>query len=213
MGDLKGFLDKYARSDEAPDALLQLASAFEFNAEEDDARKYYSQLAQDFPATEAGRKAAGALRRLDLVGKSLVLKGTGLKNEEVDSTQYRGKVLLVAFWTTWPQVKRDLPELARIYQKYHGNGFEIIGVSLDGERSDLDAFLKETPLAWPQIFEPGGMDSRLATEFGIISLPTMILVDAEGKVLNRNLRTASELERQLEKVVAGKTPGVALGEK
>jgi thiol-disulfide isomerase/thioredoxin len=211
MTDLKGFLDKYPKSDEAPDAFLQLASAFEFNAEEDEARKYYSQLAQDFPASEAGKKAAGALRRLDLVGKSIVLKGTGLRNEEVDSTQYQGKILLVTFWATWAEpVKRDLPELAKIYQKYHGNGFEIVGVSLDSEKSDLDAFLKETPIAWPQIFEPGGMDSRLATEFGIISLPTMILVDAQGKVLNRNIRTASELDRQLEKVAAGKTPGVAL---
>jgi hypothetical protein len=54
------------------------------------------------------------------------------------------------------------------------------------------------------------MDSRLATEFGIISLPTMILVDAQGKVLNRNIRTAAELDRQLEKVLAGGGSGVAL---
>ena len=40
MADLKAFLDKYPKSDEAPDALLQLASANEFNAEEDEARKY-----------------------------------------------------------------------------------------------------------------------------------------------------------------------------
>jgi thiol-disulfide isomerase/thioredoxin len=214
MNDLKAFLDKHPRSDEAPEALLQLASAFEFNAEEDEARTYYTQLTKDFPATEPGKKGAGALVRLDLVGKPLVLKGTGLKNDEVDATQYRGKVLLVAFWATWAEpVKRDLPELAKVYEKYHKGGFELIGVSLDSDRRDLDAFLKENPLAWPQIFEPGGMDSRLATEFGIISLPTMILVDAQGKVVNRNIRTAAELDRQLEKVLAGGGPGVALGAK
>ena len=79
MADLKAFLDKYPKADEAPDALLQLASANEFNAEEDEARKYYEQLARDFPATDAGKKAAGALRRLDLVGKPLDLKGPGLQ--------------------------------------------------------------------------------------------------------------------------------------
>jgi thiol-disulfide isomerase/thioredoxin len=214
MADLKDFLDKYPKSDEAPDALPLLASAYEFYAEEDEARKYYHQLVQSFPATEQGKKAAGALRRLDLVGKSLDLKGTGLKNEEIDASQYQGKVLLVTFWATWAEpVKRDLPELSKIYQKHHPGGFEIIGVSLDSERAELDAFLKENPLPWPQIFEPGGMDSRLATEFGISSLPTMILVDAQGKVLNRSIRTAAELDRQLEKVLAGKTPGVALGNK
>ena len=213
MGDLKGFLDKYPKSEEAPDALLQLASGYEFNAEEDEARKYYGQLSREFPATDPGKKAAGALLRLDLVGKPLVLKGTGLKNEEIDSTQYRGKVLLVAFWATFESVKRDLPELNKVYQKYRNNGFELIGVNLDSERRDLDAFLKENPLPWPQVFEPGGMESRLAIEYGIISLPTMILVDAQGKVLNRNIRTAAELERQLEKVLAAKDSGIALGGK
>jgi hypothetical protein len=213
MGDLKGFLDRYPKSEEAPDALLQLASGFEFNADEDEARTYYSQLAREFPATEPGKKAAGALLRLDLVGKPLVLKGTGLKNEEINSTAYLGKVLLVAFWGSFETVKRDLPELNKVYQKYHSNGFEVIGVNLDNERRDLDAFLKETPLPWPQIFEPGGMDSRLAVEYGIISLPTMILVDAQGKVLNRNIRTAAELDRQLEKALAAKQSGVALGVK
>ena len=213
MGDLKEFLDKYPKADETPDALILLASAYEFYAEEDEARKFYNQLAQGFPTTEPGKKAAGALRRLDLVGKPLVLKGTGLKNEEIDSTQSRGKFLLVDFWATWAgqPVKRDLPELTKVHQKYRADGFEIIGVSLDSEKSELDAFLKENPLAWPQIYEPGGMDSRLSTEFGIISLPTMILVDRQGKVVNRKIRTAAELDRQLEKLVAEKQPGVALG--
>ena len=65
MTDLKAFLDKYPKADEAPDALLQLASANEFNAEEDEARKYYEQLARDFPATDArqeGRRGAQAAR-------------------------------------------------------------------------------------------------------------------------------------------------------
>jgi thiol-disulfide isomerase/thioredoxin len=214
MADLKAFLDRYPKADEAPDALLQLASAYEFNAEEEEARKYYAQLTQDFPNTEPGKKAAGALRRLDLVGKPLALKGAGLRNESIDVAQLRGKTVLVAFWATWAEpVKRDLPELLKVAQKYRTNGFEIVGVSLDNDRADLDQFLKENPLPWPQIFEPGGMESRLATEYGIISLPTMILVDAQGKVVNRNIRTATELDRQLEKVLANKQPGVALGSK
>ena len=52
------------------------------------------------------------------------------------------------------------------------------------------------------------MDSRLAIDYGIVSLPTMFLVDAQGKVLNRNLRVA-ELEKQLEKLSPEKQPGVA----
>ncbi|MGE3821068.1 MAG: TlpA family protein disulfide reductase, partial [Isosphaeraceae bacterium] len=102
-------------------------------------------------------------------------------------------------------------QLLKVYQKYQGQGFEILGVNLDNDREDLDAFLKENPLPWAQIFEPGGIErSRFATEFGIIALPTMILVDGQGKVVNKNIRSAAELERQLEKTLATKQPGVAL---
>ena len=81
MADLQDFLAKYADADEAPEVLLQLASANEFNGEEDEAHKQYAKVVEAYPGTEAAKKAAGSLRRLDLVGKSLVLKGTGLQNE------------------------------------------------------------------------------------------------------------------------------------
>ena len=212
MADLKAFLESYGKSEEAPDALLQLGSASEFNAEEDDARVFYQKLADDFPQTEPGKKGAGALRRLDLVGKSFVLKGAGLKNEGVDTTQYKGKTILVAFWAGWAEpVRVDLPALKKVYEKHHAKDFEIIGVNLDNDRADLDAFLKENPLPWPQIFEPGGTDrNRLAVEYGIIALPTMILIDSEGKVVNRNIRTAADLDRQLEKLAKSKADPVAL---
>lgn len=212
MGDLKSFLDKFAQFEEAPDALIQLASANEFNAEEDEARKFYERLAGDFPATDAGKKAAGALRRLDLVGKSIELKGPGLDGQLIDAARFKGKTLLVTFWASWAEpVRRDLPELVKLYQKNRSKDFEVVGVNLDNDRATLDAFLKETPLPWPQIFEPGGIEkSRFATEFGVIALPTMVLVDAQGKVLNRNIRTSAELERQLDKALGGKQAGVAL---
>jgi thiol-disulfide isomerase/thioredoxin len=215
MADLASFLQKYPDSDEAPEVLFQLASANEFNAEEDDARKQYAKVAGGYPNTPTGKKAAGALKRLELNGKPLDLKGEGLEpGKVVDSTQYRNKPLLVVFWTTGAEpVKRDLPELLEVYKKYHKSGLEIIGVNLDNERADLDAFLKTYAITWPQIFEPGGMDGRLSVDYGIISLPTMFLVDDKGIVVNRNLRSPSEAERQLEKLLpqkAAKTAGEVL---
>ena len=91
MADLEDFLAKFPSSDEVPAVLLHLANANEFNAEEEKARQAIRQVVESYPATDPGKKAAGALRRLDLVGKSLAIKGTGLQNETVDSSQYRGK--------------------------------------------------------------------------------------------------------------------------
>jgi thiol-disulfide isomerase/thioredoxin len=214
MSDLQAFLDKFPDSDEAPDVLLQLASANEYNGEEKTAREQYAKVVEKFPASEASKKAGGAVRRLDLVGKSFALKGPGLKNETNDSAQFAGKTLLVVFWATWAgPFKSELPELAKVYQKYHDKGLEVIGINLDNERGEVDAFLKEHPVTWPQVFEGGGMESRLAIEYGIISVPTMFLVDADGKVVSRSLRNSADLDHQLEKLLAPKQPGVALDQR
>lgn len=213
---LEEFLKTYPKSDEVPDVLFQLASVNEFNAEETAARTYYSRLATEYSATDPGRKAAGALRRLNLVGQPIDLKGPGLDGGAVDASKFLGRHLLIIFWTTTAEpVRRELPELVRIATKYRSQGMEILGVCLNDERDKeaVAAFVRDNSLPWPQILEPGGMDSRLANAYGIISLPTMILVDPQGKVVNRNLRQALEAERYLEKSLSQKPAGVLVGEK
>jgi peroxiredoxin len=209
MADLEDFLTKFPNSDEVPSVLLRLANANEFNAEEKKAREQYAKLVAGFGSTEAGKRAAGALRRMDLVGQTLVIKGPGLQNETVDSAQFAGKSVLIVFWASWSsQVSSDLPELRDAFNRFHKDGLEIIGVNLDNDRADLDAFLKKNKLDWPQIFESGGMESRLAIDYGIVSPPTMFLIDSSGKVVNRNVR-AAELEKLVEKNLPPKQAGVA----
>jgi thiol-disulfide isomerase/thioredoxin len=211
MANLQAFVEKNPRCDEAPSAMMLLASTLEMNGMEAESRKWYIALGKEHPTTEWGKKALGALRRLDIVGKALALKGVDLRGKPIDVSQYTGKTVLVTFWATWANpAKRDMPELAKLATKYKAKGFEVIAVNLDNEKADIDGFLQANPLPFPEIFEPGGMENRLATEFGIISLPTMFLVDADGKVTNRSLRSAAELEVILDKALAGK---VALGTK
>ena len=62
------------------------------------------------------------------------------------------------------------------------------------------AYLADNPLPWPQIYEEGGLDSRPANQLGILTLPTMLLVDAEGKVVNRNIQIG-DVENEVKKLV------------
>ena len=212
LAKLVAFVEKYTQADEAPSALLLLASTYDMNGEEPEAKKYYASLVKDHPATEWGKKAAGALRRLDLVGKPIVLKGLDLKGSSVDAATYKGKTLLVTFWASWAgPARKDMPEIAKLQAKYKSKGFEVITVDLDNDKASLDAYLQANPINLPILFEAGGMESRLAVDYGIISLPTMILVDPDGKVTNRSLRSASELEILLDKALAGKVASLPGG--
>ena len=206
LAKLDEFLKAFPGSDEEPDALFQLASNNEYNNEEKDARQFYTKLVESHPDTDAGKKAAGALRRLDLVGKPIELAGKGLDGQPLDVSKFRGKTLVVLFWTGAAEAgRRDLPDLLKVQQK--AKDLEVLGVCLDVDKPAVETFLKANALPWPEIYEPKGMDGELANQFGIISLPTMFLVDPQGKVLSRNLRSAADLEKQLPKDPAVRAAG------
>jgi thiol-disulfide isomerase/thioredoxin len=109
--------------------------------------------------------------------------------------------VLIQYWATWCQpCKADMLQLKDLQAKYGKAGFSVVGVNLDTDKQDLATFLKENPLPWAQIYEPGGLDSRLANELGILTLPTMILVDKKGNVVNRNIHVTqieNDLKQQL----------------
>jgi thiol-disulfide isomerase/thioredoxin len=110
-------------------------------------------------------------------------------------------VVLVHYWaTTSEPCKVELAQLKELQAKYGKDGFALVGVSLDSDGQDLVDYLKRNRLPWPQLFEPGGLDSRYASELGIILLPTMILIDDKGKVVNRGIHI-TEVDNELRKLL------------
>jgi thiol-disulfide isomerase/thioredoxin len=180
--------------------MLQIAIAQEFTGQEDQAKKWYARIVKDFGSMPAAQKAAGAQIRLDSVGKTVTVSGKGQSGGTIDLAKFRGKVVLIQYWATWCEpAKADMATLKDLLKK-HGNAFAVLGVSLDADVKDLNAFLAQARLPWPQIFEEGGLDSRPANQLGILTLPTMILVDQQGKVVNRNIQ-ASEIDAAVKKLL------------
>ncbi len=197
---LEAYVAEYPNTPDTAEAMLQLAIAHEFAGREDEARRWYGRIAADFSESPSARKATGALRRLESVGKVLSLTGKSPTGTTVDLARYRGQVVLIQYWATWCEpCKADMATLKELQAK-HSRHFAVIGVNLDNTEAELNAFLKENPLPWSQIFEPGGLESRPAVEMGILTLPTMLLVDQEGRVVHRNI-TAGEIEAELKRLV------------
>ena len=200
LKNLEQFLTEYPNAPDAAEAMLQLAIAQEFSGEDAEAKKWYTRAAKEFPDMSAGKKALGAQIRLDSEGKVLNFSGQGISGSPINLSNFRGKVALIQFWTSRSdQAKNDIATLKELVAKY-GRSFAVIGVSLDNSRKELDNYLAQAKLPWMQVFEDGGMDSAPANQLGILTVPTMILVDQQGKVVNRNIQ-AAEIEAELKKLI------------
>lgn len=183
LKQLEVFAQQWPKSPDTADAIVQLAISLELVGRIDDAKRWYGVLVKDQARTNAGIRARGALRRLDLAGQPLQLAGRSLTGQQISAAQYAGKVTLVVFWATWARpYTDDLPKIAAIHDKYQRAGFDILGVNLDADASGIQAYLTKNGGNWQHIRDPGGTDGQLAREFGIVSVPTMFIVDKTGRV-------------------------------
>lgn len=155
--------------------------------------RIYRRLAAMFshspdPRTVAwGGVMEGSARRLELPGKEMVLQGTTVDGTPLDWSNYRGKVVLVEFFASWcKDCRLDLPAIRKSYDAYHDHGFEVISISIDESREDLDRYLEEVKLPWAVLQDnpQAGPEKSPSAYYGVFSVPQTILVGRDGKVLS-----------------------------
>jgi len=113
---------------------------------------------------------------------------------------YAGKVLLVDFWATWcSPCREELPNVKHVYGQYKDQGFEILGVSLDRERTALESFVKEQGIEWPQVFEGAQV---LAEQYAVSAIPRMLLLDRQGVIRYVDPRGPA-LEKAVAELIGG----------
>jgi thiol-disulfide isomerase/thioredoxin len=175
---------------------LQLGEALEQLDDTHIAGDYYAKVSELLKQSEKPRLVQlsamldGTVRRLKLPGNVMEVTGLKLDGEPLNWDEYRGKVVLVDFWATWcGPCREELPNVKENYEKYHAQGFDVVGISLDSDKGQLEEFLKDEEIPWVNLFQPvpEGEDQAsqpTADHYGITGIPTAILVDREGKVIS-----------------------------
>jgi thiol-disulfide isomerase/thioredoxin len=192
---------KYGDADgDSADVAIQVAIAGEERQKREAAIAAYTEFGTILEGSDdmnVAAKAAtllGAARRLDLAGKPFVLRGATLAGRSADPKKLKGKVVLIDFFATWCGPCHDeIPNIIKCYRAYHKRGFEVVGVSVDRERDALADFLDKEKYPWTVLldrYEVRGTDRSLATYYGIFTIPQMILVGTDGRVLSVDVRGA-----------------------
>ena len=111
--------------------------------------------------------------------------------ENLRLSDFRGKYVLLDFWATWcaPCVE-ELTHINAIYDQYHQKGLEVIGLSLDFGPEAPAALFQRRGYNWVQGYL-GKEEAVVTRRYGVLGIPSILLIDPEGRVLARDLRGRS----------------------
>lgn len=125
------------------------------------------------------------------------------EGKDIKIADYKGKVVMVDFWAAWcGPCMAEAPNVVKAYEKYHPKGFEIIGISLDKSKDDMEKAMKEKGMTWRQYFDGLYWQSKVGRAYGINAIPATYLVGPDGKIVTSNVR-GPKLEAELGKLLSG----------
>ena len=180
-----------------------------YYAEPDDVEKAIAGLSEENKADEKIQKIlSGILAKKGTKEGAMFTDFTveqveGDETSKVSLSDYvgKGQYVLVDFWASWcGPCRREIPNIAKVYNTYAGEDFDVLSVAVWDKPEDTAKAAAEHGVVWKQIINA----QRIPTDlYGIDGIPHIILFGPDGTILKRNLR-GEDIEKEVAKYVKAK---------
>lgn len=122
-----------------------------------------------------------------------------LKGVQVKLDEYKGKIVMVEFFTTWcAPCQMAAPDVQALYQKYKDRGFVVLGITIEGRQEDaLNSFTKQHSITYPILIDDGATSRR----YEVFSIPTSYLIDRQGVIISKHMGFNPDLPQALSREI------------
>ncbi len=115
-------------------------------------------------------------------------------------SELKGKVVLIEFWATWcPPCKMAVPELNELQAEHANSNLVILGISIDEDRKLLEDFMEDNEILYTVLYD----DNGIFENYGVYTVPTALVIDVQGNVVEHHLGYAPGIFEQLLEGVEG----------
>jgi peroxiredoxin len=105
---------------------------------------------------------------------------TDANGQSVTLSDLRGQVVMINFWASWcGPCREEMPLLEQIHQRYEALGFTLLGINVEEDSTNGQAFLQERPVSFPVLYDPKNNLSKL---YDVIAMPSTVLIDRQGNI-------------------------------
>lgn len=121
---------------------------------------------------------------------------TALDGSKLALSQQRGQVILLDFWATWCEPCYDaIPVFERLNNKYRGQGFQVLGVNVDGGAENVPEFVRRFKMTYKVLLDS---DFDVMRAYKVRGIPNMFLLDKRGRIRKHWVGLDDDLERAVE---------------
>ena len=181
---------------ENPDAYLSVLLLENFLMRQyltpEEIKSYFEGLDKDVKETKSGKKIKTALDSMSaiVIGKPAPnFSAPSPEGKTISLKESLGKVTIIDFWASWcGPCRAENPNVVALYNEFHPQGLNIIGVSLDKDAAKWKEAIAKDGLIWPHVSNLKFWEDPIAKQYNVQSIPATFILDEKGNIVAKDLR-------------------------